>query len=195
MKILGINFSLRKNGNCANSLKYVMEKFLDFGYDIETYSFGDFSITGCGACDYECFKKGNCMYNDDITNLYDSCICADKIVFALPSYGGNLPSSYFAFSERGQGYFMNSQLEYFEDFLDKVEVILIANIEHGALSAMNQLLTPFSNKQKEPMVQLISSVEHGMSSIRHILIESKDVRKKCDDFVDRIISSLNGVNK
>lgn len=113
MKICVINFSGRKNGNCRN----IAEKILSFYKDKTDYfDFSNTEISGCGKCDYQCFKRrDNCPYiSDDAAKIYNSVTQSDISFFIVPNYCDYPCANYFAFNERSQCVFQGDYI-----FLDK----------------------------------------------------------------------------
>lgn len=101
MKLI-ISFSGRKNGNCDR-----IAAFASAPNDRILYA-RELAIHPCAGCDYECFN-GACKYRADASYaLYESMLHYDKVILIVPLYGGNPPSLYFAFHERGQDYFMHN---------------------------------------------------------------------------------------
>lgn len=185
MKILGINFSSRKQGNCAGCLEYCLNEMKALGHEIETIDIFNYEIDGCGECNYHCFKSGTCCKEDDAHKLYQKCFEADKIIFAIPTFSGNLASSYFKFWERSQSFFKDN-VQYEDTFLRKINLIIIGNISSGGDMALHEALYNFTNREFYPEVILLSSREYNSSSIQGNLIESDDVKNRLNNFTKKI---------
>ena len=187
MKCLGIIFSSRKQGNCAKSVKYCLDKINLHEYQVEMINIFDYEVQGCGDCSYHCFESGFCSKEDDILELYKKCFEADKIIFAIPTFCGHLASSYFKFWERSQAIFKDS-LEYENEFLKKLNFIIIGNLSSGGDMALHEALYGFINRRFYSEAILLSSREYNKSSIKDNLIESDDVKKRLNSFIEKIIN-------
>lgn len=228
LKVLGIGFSSRENGNCARCLKYCLDNLTiiknadsssscDRNYlnikmtlegestsevttdnnendalnsnDSELINIFDYKIDGCGRCEYGCFNTGNCSVEDDTLKIYNKCFEADKIIFAIPTFCGNLASSYFRFWERSQAIFKDNN-EYEKKFLSKINLIIIGNLSSGGDMALHEAIYSFNNRCFFPETLLLSSREYDKSSVRGDLVEPKEVRDRLDNFIKRIIKAI-----
>ncbi len=91
MKILGINGSHNKNGNCAYMLELLMSKMSAKGYETEILSAHD-AVTGCKtpfcvSCSSPCNKS---CYGKELSYLFEQMKDADAVVFASPVYFGTM---------------------------------------------------------------------------------------------------------
>lgn len=185
MKVLGLNFSSRKNGNCFNTLDYCLKQFKEIDHDIEVINFFDFNISPCGMCGYQCFQAGSCVKQDEARPLFEKLAAADIILSAVPTFRGHLASSYFVLSERAQGAFPK-ELHYEVDYLKKLHFIVIGNLSSGADMALHEAFYDFTNKDFYPESLLLSSREYERSSIKGDIIEEPLVRNRLEHFVNRI---------
>jgi multimeric flavodoxin WrbA len=122
MKILGIAFSAREDGNCLKCVKYCLDKFKEDGFKTEVINAYELTITPCSHCRYECFANNQCPIEDDVDEIYKKCDESDILIFAIPTYGGHLSSLYFAFAERGPASLIRSQ-QYAERLLKKMVLL------------------------------------------------------------------------
>ncbi|MFA6940502.1 MAG: flavodoxin family protein [Clostridiaceae bacterium] len=185
MKALGISFSSRQNGNCANCAKYCLEGFKNESYETEAINIYSYNISPCSDCDYICFRN-KCPKQDDMDIIINRCIESDIIILALPTYRGHLPSSYFTFSERLQGYFKTDK-SYEDDFLKKINIILIGNLSSGGDMALHEALYGFLNREFYPETILLSSRDYDRKSINGDLIDDDLVKGRLDKFIQKII--------
>jgi multimeric flavodoxin WrbA len=188
MKVLGVIFSSRKQGNCTKCMEYCLDKIKISGYEVEIINVFDYEVEGCGDCNYHCFENGACCKEDDIPELYRKCFETDKIVFAIPTFSGHLASSYFKFWERSQSLFKDN-IEYENNFLKKINLIIIGNISSGGDMALHEALYSFTNREFYPEVILLSSKEYSKSSIKGNLIESNEVKNRLNSFSEKIINA------
>ncbi|WP_445486813.1 flavodoxin family protein [Niallia sp. 03133] len=186
MKILGLAFSSRKAGNSSKMLYYCLSKLKHNMHETELIHVHDLDMNPCGKCNYECCKKEDCPIHDDLPALFAKCLDADLLLFALPTYCGHLPSTYFMFSERSQALLANETI-YEEGILKKVNFIFIGNIIAGADMSSHEALYSFAGKSFFPETILISSRDYNRKPINGDLIELEQVQDKLERFVDRLL--------
>jgi multimeric flavodoxin WrbA len=85
MKILGLSFSPRKNGNTMILLEEALKGAKQEGAEVELYSVADKTIKPCDGC-RACSKTGICHIKDDMQCLYDKLLESDGIIFGTPVY-------------------------------------------------------------------------------------------------------------
>ena len=85
MKVLLINGSPRKSGNCARLLTEAQKVFESEGVEVVRYDVGTKDIHGCVACG-GCAKKGSCVFEDDVNVLARELAAADGMIVASPVY-------------------------------------------------------------------------------------------------------------
>lgn len=190
LKVLGFVFSSRGQGNCSNSIEYCLNKIKLAGHEAEAVNINDYDVQGCGECGYYCFKNGDCSKQDDIKKLYKKCFEADRVIFAIPTFCGNLSSMYFKFWERSQALFKDDT-EYENDFLKKISFIIIGNLSSGGDMALHEALYGFANRSFYPETLLLSSREYGKSSINGDMIETDEVKNRLNSFINRVINKNN----
>ena len=90
-KVLIINGSPRKNGNCSCLIQTLAEGVNENGGISEIINLQELKIAPCNACD-ACRKNKNkgCIIEDDMIPLYSKVAQADAIVFASPTYWANI---------------------------------------------------------------------------------------------------------
>ncbi len=188
MKAVGLNFSSRKNGNCYNCVDYCFKRIKSRGYDVEAINFFDYEVNPCGACEYQCFHTGKCIKADDAEELFGKLTEVDIIIYAVPTFGGHLASSFFILSERENGIFRSkTKYDYDADYLRKINLIVVGNMSSGADMALHEAFYGFTNKAFYPESILLSAKEYGRRSINGDLLEDESVRNKLEKYVDRII--------
>jgi multimeric flavodoxin WrbA len=85
MKILGISFSPRKNGNTVAMLTAALNAAEAAGAEVELYSVAGKNIQPCDGC-WGCMKTGKCHIKDDVPELFDKMTTVDGIIFGTPVY-------------------------------------------------------------------------------------------------------------
>lgn len=186
MRALGIAFSGRKNGNCDRSLAYCLDHIADGKNSAAIVYMREHPVQPCGECEYTCFSGAMCPVKDDMDDIVAQCIQADIVLWALPTYRGHLPSAYFAFSERLEGYVQRG-IDVETGILKKVHIILIGNLSAGADIALYEILSEFADKPFCPETVLLSSRDYHRRSIDGDMLEEEPVRQRLDRFTHDIL--------
>lgn len=86
-KIILVNASPRKNGNCSKAIDIICENIK--GADIEVFNLREKSISPCLACN-ACKSKDTpqCVQKDDMSDLLVRLDACDALVVASPVYFG-----------------------------------------------------------------------------------------------------------
>ncbi|MBR1752276.1 MAG: flavodoxin family protein [Ruminococcus sp.] len=84
-KVLILSASPRKNGNSDILCRQFMQGAKEAGHEEEQIYLYDKKIGFCRAC-YACFKTGNCVQKDDMTEILQKMQEADVLVIATPTY-------------------------------------------------------------------------------------------------------------
>ena len=188
MRILGINFSYRKNGNCANCIQFCLNRLERINHETQSINISDLNISPCCDSNYSCFEN-KCPKDDGINDIVSECIKADKIIIALPTYRGHLPSSYFTFSERLEG-ISKANIDLDAILFKKANLIVIGNISAGGDMALHEALSEFVNKPFGIETLLLSSREYDKKSIHGDLIEDELVKQRLEKFTEDIFKRL-----
>jgi len=100
-KVLVINGSPRKNGNCATLIKAMAQGISEAKGTFEIVNLGQLRIEPCNGCD-ACRKNNNkgCTIDDDMGHLYSKVAQADAIIFASPIYWFNISAQTKLFIDR-----------------------------------------------------------------------------------------------
>lgn len=85
MKILGLCFSPRKQGNTEIVLHEALQGAKLEGSEVEFYSVAGKNIKPCEGC-RSCSKTGECRIQDDMQEVYPKLLAADGIIFGSPIY-------------------------------------------------------------------------------------------------------------
>nr|WP_302666446.1 flavodoxin family protein [uncultured Agathobaculum sp.] len=94
MKVVAINGSPRKGGNCAQMLEVLGGVLAQEGIEFEVCQPGA-KVHPCMAC-YHCLNNNTlrCVQADDgVNEIIEKCIAADAIVLASPVYHGSIAGS------------------------------------------------------------------------------------------------------
>jgi multimeric flavodoxin WrbA len=89
MKILGISFSPRVQGNTELLMDKSLAGARSLGAETELYRVADKNIKPCDGCGV-CFKTGVCPIKDDMQEVDAKLLEADGIIFGSPVYFYNI---------------------------------------------------------------------------------------------------------
>lgn len=84
-KVLALMGSPRKNKYTDKLLDFLLDGISELKYDINKLYLRDLQINHCTGCDY-CGRTLNCIFTDDMQEIYDYIDNSDIIVFAAPLY-------------------------------------------------------------------------------------------------------------
>ena len=95
MRILMVNASPKKNSATGQVLQW-MKEALEEQYETESVCLGEQSIAFCRGCK-QCYKTGRCVLPaDGVEELLHRMERNDAILFAVPSYWGDVPAQFKA---------------------------------------------------------------------------------------------------
>jgi len=137
MKIVIVNGSPRKKGNCDTAIKKMSEIFEQASIEVEVLHVGNKKITGCMACN-KCATMQNetCSISDDKVNEYIQAMKqADGIILASPVYFAGVAGTMKAFLDRVfYVSAVNGNL-----FRHKAGASFVALRRSGGISTLNEL--------------------------------------------------------
>ncbi len=142
MKVIAINGSPKKNGNCGLLLSRLGETLGKEGIVLETIHVGGESIRGCTACS-SCFerKDGTCVFTQDAVNGAVARMReADGIVLASPVYFSGVAGTMKSFLDRAF-YVSNASGGLFRHKVGAALVTVRRSGGSSALDCLNHYLT------------------------------------------------------
>jgi multimeric flavodoxin WrbA len=86
VNVLGINGSPHLNGNTAYALHYALQVIEKQGIETTYITLADKQIAPCDGC-FAC-RAGECVYDDDMTPIYEALLHCDSLILASPVYMG-----------------------------------------------------------------------------------------------------------
>jgi multimeric flavodoxin WrbA len=135
MKVLMLNGSPRKNGNCALALREMDEIFQKEGIETELIQVGSQPIRGCIACG-GCARTGKCVFDDLVNETAPKLAACDGVVVASPVYYASANATLMAFLTR---LFYSSQC----DYTMKVGAALCSARRGGTTATYDELIKFF----------------------------------------------------
>ena len=89
MKILALNGSPRKGGNCDILLEEALKGVKEQGNEVKSYHLNSLTLTPCQQCG-ECDDSGRCVIEDDMQSIHNDILTADRIIVASPIFFYNV---------------------------------------------------------------------------------------------------------
>lgn len=99
MKVLMINGSPHAKGNTAVALEEMRKVFEAEGVETELLHIGNKDIRSCIACG-TCFKKGSCVFEDEVNAAAEKFKVCDGLVVGSPVYYASANATLVAFLTR-----------------------------------------------------------------------------------------------
>ena len=119
--IAAIYGSPRKNGNTDILMDKFIQPLQEAGEDVVKFKLRDKTLKPCIACG-GCNETGQCVFKDDIWDIYSELNSAKAIVISSPIYFATVCAQLKMFIDRGQAFWANKYLLGNENF---------TNIKHG----------------------------------------------------------------
>ncbi|MBM4135911.1 MAG: flavodoxin family protein [Nitrospira sp.] len=85
MKTIAFLGSPRQDGNTEILLKEAIKGIEGSGSSVQTFPLNNMNIMPCQNCG-GCDETGVCVYEDDMTQIYDAIRTADRIILASPIF-------------------------------------------------------------------------------------------------------------
>ncbi|MDD2716087.1 MAG: flavodoxin family protein [Candidatus Wallbacteria bacterium] len=100
MRILALNGSPRKSGNCSKIIDKICRTAEKKGHQFTVYPLYDLVFGGCLACETCKSETGKCPLKDDFTRIKDEIIQAGCLIIASPVYMGQITGPLKTFLDR-----------------------------------------------------------------------------------------------
>jgi multimeric flavodoxin WrbA len=128
MRMLGISCSPRKGGNTEILVKEALKAAADSGWQTDVFFMSEKKVAPCKACG-SCHRKGGCVIEDDMQELYKLMDQADGIIIASPVYFGSVSAQAKAVMDRTFALLGKHSLK------DKIAGAIVATRRVGAVQA------------------------------------------------------------
>ena len=158
-----VNFSGRVNGNCGQIAQVIQGRADDV-------KIVHFEGTCCGGCDYTCLRGGFCPKKDGVAELYQRIVESELTVFVVPNYCGYPCANFFAFNERGCGYFGGREDRLRAYLAAKKKFIAVSNSNADHFKEAFRYHVP---EGEEPDVLCLSTKKFGCNSLDGNLMEQE----------------------
>src|SRR3990172_5479844 len=109
MKVIAFLGSPRKGGNTELLLKETVRGIEESGHRVHIFNLNELDITPCQDCG-GCDKTGECILEDDMTNLYPEIRSADRIILASPIFFFGVSAQAKAMIDRCQSFWCEKYL-------------------------------------------------------------------------------------
>ena len=108
-KLYAMMGSHRRKGYTDMALRFLLEK-LSSRFEIQRDNVIEKKITYCMGCE-KCKETGKCVYDDDMTQIYEKIRNADIIIIASPVYFSSYPAAMKTILDRGQLFYNNPLID------------------------------------------------------------------------------------
>jgi hypothetical protein len=98
---VGIACSPRRRGNTSLLLEQALEGAARGGARTELITLSDYSFRPCQGCN-ACSKDGECILKDDMQQIYQKLLAADRLILAAPIFSMSLNAQAKALIDRSQ---------------------------------------------------------------------------------------------
>jgi hypothetical protein len=98
---IGIACSPRRRGNTSLLLEQALEGAARGGARTELITLSDCSFKPCQGCN-ACSRDGECILKDDMQQIYQKLLAADRLILAAPIFSMNLNAQAKALIDRSQ---------------------------------------------------------------------------------------------
>lgn len=163
MKILAIQGSPRKHGNCDILMDEMIEGALSNNHEVEKVYLDDLEISPCQACLY-CQKHGVCKIGDDENGLIDKLLNSDALIFATPIYYGHMTAQAKLFIDRTYQIAFNPE----KNFSGKLALIFTHADGEGKYSEYIEYMkyAPFGVMGFEELDTLVAGSVFGKGAVK-----------------------------
>ena len=181
MKLLGLSFSPRKNGNTELLLDKVFSGARLLKAETELYRVADKDIKPCDGCG-SCFKTGACHIPDDMQPLYDKMLEADGIIFGTPVYFYNMTSQGKAVIDRTIALIRPDR-----SLANKVGGIVVVGGSLGLIDAVKDLYFYMVTRQMLPanFVAAYAANEGDVNQLQKCLQAAEDLGKQMTQLAEK----------
>jgi len=109
MKIIAFLGSPREEGNTDLLLREATRAIEESGFQVRTFVLNTMDILPCQNCG-GCEETGACIYEDDMTQIYDAIRTADRVIVASPIFFFGLSAQTKAMVDRCQAFWCEKYL-------------------------------------------------------------------------------------
>ncbi|MEM2876370.1 MAG: flavodoxin family protein [Candidatus Bathyarchaeia archaeon] len=162
MKVLGVVFSPRKNGNTEILVQEALKGAEEMGADTELVATRELNINPCDGCG-SCQKSGVCRINDDMQKMYEKLLDADGIILGTPVYFWQMCAQAKTFIDRTYALtFPNLKLA------NKVGAAIAVAGRTGAVEVLNTLSRYFINNH-----MIVAESVEGLASEKGSIVNDE----------------------
>ena len=174
MKLLGLSFSPRKQGNTEQLMEKVFSGARQQGAATELYRVADRDIKPCSGCG-SCFKTGACSIQDAMQEVYEKMLEADGILFATPVYFYNMTSQGKTVIDR-----TIALLSPKRSLANKVGGIVVVGGSLGLVDAVKDLYFYMATRQMLPanFVAAYAGAEGDMDKLQKCMKAAEDLGRQ-----------------
>jgi multimeric flavodoxin WrbA len=173
-KWIAVVGSPRKGKNTDLMVDYVIEGLNDNKISVDKFYLNSRNISTCTGCEY-CITSGNCIIQDDVTEIIDDMKNADGYIFASPSYNYNMTAQMKSLLDRT--FCLNDYSHGCESRLSPDKRAIVIGVCAGEnKESMGYTVEGISKSLSELGVKIIDVIEYY--NTKHIPVLNNDFIKK-----------------
>ena len=196
MKALGLVVSARKQGNCYDFARFVLDRLEAAGIETELVNFYDYRITPCQHCAYECLQRFDpqkgvdvpCPIDDDVRTIWEKTWAADILFLFVPNYGGLPPALWNAFSQRQQALGREAPVEKLKKSVVSAMVLAAPHLSSGAQWTPSIMADEVKCMgRKVAGFEVINNAGFETEYLFGRLINEKEIQRRLEFLADRTL--------
>jgi multimeric flavodoxin WrbA len=197
MKALALVVSARKQGNCYDFARFLLDRLGAAGVATELVNFYDYKIEPCHNCAYECVQRHDpekeadapCPVDDDVRALWQKTWAADILFLVVPNYGGLPPALWIAFSQRAQPFLRQAPTERLKKSVVSAVVLAAPHWSGGAQWAPAIMADEIKIMGREVAgFEVINSAGFETENLFGGLIREPEIQRRLEFLADRTLA-------
>jgi multimeric flavodoxin WrbA len=196
MKAVALVASARKQGNCYDFARFVLDRLESRGVDTELVNFFDYQIQPCEHCAYECLQHHDpqkrirtaCPIHDDTRAIWEKTWEAEILLLFIPNYGGLPPALWIAFSQRSQAFFKDAPVEKLKKSV--ISAVVIAAPQNSSGAQWTYSLIADDIKWMDRRVagfEVINNAGFNTEALFGQLIKEKEIQRRLEFLADQTL--------
>jgi len=202
MKALALVVSARKQGNCYDFARFVLDRLEAAGIETELINFYDYQINPCRHCAYECVQRHNpqkgvdspCPIDDDVRIIWEKTWAADILFLFVPNYGGLPPALWVAFSQRNQAFCREEPVEKLKKLVVSAVVLAAPHWSSGAQWTPSIMADEVKCMGRKVVgFEVINNAGFETENLFGGLINEKEIQRRLGFLADQTLKVAKGI--
>lgn len=202
MRALALVVSARKQGNCYDFARFVLDRLETTGIETELVNFYNYRIKPCQYCAYECLQRFDpqkgvdapCPIDDDVRAIWEKTWAAEILFLFVPNYGGFPPALWMAFSERAQPFFREAPVEKLKKSVVSAVVLAAPHCSIGAQWTPSIMSDEVKGMGREVAgFEVINNAGFETNHLFVGLINEKEIQRRLEFLADRTLKAAKEI--